>query len=250
MAVQNLRQIEWEFVKQNYHFIPPIFQEYFEEIAVTEHIEDFEEFESAWYLAICAIQDQHEEIFMARKKWREEEVKNTKQKRVRLADLVKCHQATSTFEEKLVKVTLKVGEVVVGEENNKEVLPLSGLGPCGDALGVASSEVPQGGVESEVDDHPHSGDEPPPTTASSVPQEVIELEAEDEFHFGGVLIPATVSNVPQEVCELRVDDQFHFGGEPLPATVSSVPQEVLELQVDDQFHFGGVLIPAATSNVP
>ena len=74
-----MRQIEWEFVWENYHFIPPIFQEYFEEISATEHIEDFEEFESAWYLAICAIQDQHEENFMARKKLREEEVRNTQQ---------------------------------------------------------------------------------------------------------------------------------------------------------------------------
>ena len=80
MADQNLRQLEWEFVKQNYHFIPPIFQEYFEEIAATQHIEDFEKFESAWYLAISAIQDQHEEIFMARKKLREEEVKDSQQK--------------------------------------------------------------------------------------------------------------------------------------------------------------------------
>ena len=90
MAVHNLRQAEWEFVWDNYHFIPPTIQAYFEEVAAAKHIEDFEEFERAWYSAICVIQDQHEENFMARKKLREEEVKNTKQKRVRFAELDRC----------------------------------------------------------------------------------------------------------------------------------------------------------------
>ena len=191
-----MRQIEWEFVWQNYHFIPPIFQEYFEEIAATKHIEDFEEFERAWYSAICVIQDQHEEDFMARKKLSEEEVRNTQQKRVRFAELVRCHQVASTHKEKLVEVTLEVGEMVVSKEISEEVLPVSELSHCAPAPEVASSEVPQESVEPEVDDQFHFGGEPLPATVSSVPQEVSELQVDDQFHFGGVLIPAATSNVP------------------------------------------------------
>ena len=63
MAVQNLRRAEWEFVWDNYHLVPPVIQEYFEEVAETKHIEDWVEFEGLWNAALGVIKFQHEEAF-------------------------------------------------------------------------------------------------------------------------------------------------------------------------------------------
>ena len=99
MAEQRLNTEEWELVKENYHFIPPALRECFEEVAVAQRSDDFEKFESAWYLAMSAVHDVREELVMALWKCRETVVMKSKLNRVRFAELVKSkskvHRQTS-----------------------------------------------------------------------------------------------------------------------------------------------------------
>ena len=201
MAALRVKVEEGELLLQNYEVVPPVLRTYFGK--VSEAKGNAEKYDSAFYCALSAVHDVHEELVSVLWEHREKNIQKyvTNSPRVRFADLSRSH-VKSTQTDELVKSILKTNELTISED-----FPI----PTSDESSVPS-EIPRGVSDLE--------------------------EQEDEDHFGGTLIPETPSTVPQEMCVGRVEDQFHLGGEyeflfgdEPPSVTSSVPSQVLEPSV-------------------
>ena len=115
MAALRVKVEEGELLLQNYEVVPPVLRTYFGK--VSEAKGNAEKYDSAFYCALSAVHDVHEELVSVLWEHREKNIQKyvTNSPRVRFADLARSH-VKSTQTDELVKGILKTNELIISED--------------------------------------------------------------------------------------------------------------------------------------